>query len=72
VLEQTGVYDLSEDLLACQNQHYNSIAALPEERLVRKLVCKSKSIQMNLEFGENGSRGRPKQQWTPSVYALLP
>ena len=71
VLERTGEHDLSKDLLERQKKLYNGIAALPEEHPLRRLTCKANSNLPRI-WDENRSRGRPKQQWAPSVYAALP
>ena len=71
VLEQTGEHDLSEDLLERQKKLYNSIAALPQDHPLRKLTCNPNSVAPRV-WDENRARGRPKQQWAPSVYAALP
>ena len=71
VLEHTGEHDLSKDLLERQKKLYKGIAALPEEHPLRRLTCKAKSNRPRI-WDENRARGRPKQQWAPSVYAALP
>jgi len=71
ILEQTGEHNLSEDLLERQKKLYNDIAALSEEHPLRRLTCEANSNLPRI-WDTNRSRGRPKQQWAPSVYAALP
>ena len=71
VLERAQESPLSETLRDRQMKLYMKISALPEDNLLKLLTCEPGTKLPRL-WGQKRKRGRPKQQWASSVYALLP
>ena len=68
VLEKAGCTPLSEVLLARQAKLFKKIQRLPEDSLVRRLVCNSDGQPRSWSLRR--SRGRPRQQWAHEVHKL--
>ena len=68
VLQQAGSRLLSTSLLLRQKALYRRIAELPDDSLVRRLVCDSQGLPMS--WTQRRRRGRPRQQWAHSVYNM--
>ena len=49
---------------------YSAVTKLPDDSPIRRLTCEPGSDQPRI-WNQNRRRGRPKQQWSACVYALL-
>ena len=70
VLEVAGEPLLSAVLQKRQVAVYKSIAQMPADHLIRRLVCKPSSDEPRVWTAER-RRGRPKQQWAACVWSVI-
>jgi len=71
VLERAREYPLSSTLRWRQTALYKKISALPGDNPLRLLTCQP-GTDLPRRWAHRRRRGRPKQQWAPCVYNLLP
>ena len=67
--EVTGESLLSTVLEQRQVKSYCAITALPENSVMRKLMCDAYSVHPKVWDGDR-KRGGPKQQWASGVFKM--